>query len=141
MTGTTPKADPTDPHRPGKVNEMLVEQTNAMAKEISDLKSMIANPANQMRSSMAAPSTVIIGKVDSIHRTFTKETQVAAKPGQNNNNTSHNNNNNGNKEKENNPPAGTIYQGVVSAPPPPTSGTSTPTMDNGGQVRTPGQED
>lgn len=55
-----------------KVNEMLTEQTHAMAKEISNLKSMIGNLANQMGASMAAFRKVVIGKVDSIHKIFTK---------------------------------------------------------------------
>lgn len=62
-----------------KVNERLIEQNAAMNKEIVDLKKMISNLANQMSSSMAALSTVVLGRVDSIYRTFTKETPSAIK--------------------------------------------------------------
>lgn len=63
---------------------MLIQQNAAITKEINDLKRLISNLENQRSSSVAA-QTVVIGKVDCIHRTLTKETPVPTKTINNNN--------------------------------------------------------
>lgn len=78
---------------------MLMQQNGAMSQGISDRMKLISNIANQMSASMAALITVVIRKVDSIHRTFSKQTPTQTKTTQNNNNNTNNNNNNGGRQK------------------------------------------
>lgn len=69
---------------------------------------------------MAALSTVVIGKVDSIHRTFTKDRPALAKASQNNNsNSSSNNNNSGKQEQNSDTPGPRNSQGGPAGPPAP----------------------
>lgn len=88
-----------------------------MAKEINGLKKMIFNLANQISTPMAAISTMVIGKVHSIHRTFTKKTPAPTKSG--------NSNNTNNKQKQDKAPGPKNAQGGPSPPPPPAT-TPTP---------------
>jgi hypothetical protein len=62
------------------VNQHLMAQNEHLNKEIAELKMMVSNLTTQISTSLGSLSHTVIGKVDSIHRTFKAAPPAPAPP-------------------------------------------------------------